>query len=438
MCCSCQPTPEEIVVINKGDGAVEEKIQSTPVPSAQIINTNRWQESYEITDLTCEIDTKIILPETNIFPIYKIKRSSFNENIVDRIIDYFCANATGVRETSATKEELLQQLIQVRRGTYMLDDDGGRWVPYEGQEEDIAHLEDQIEKATPESFSPIGDESTELPVDNTYLLQDGTKTYLNASEDHINIFKKKFGIIQLESWLADGEAIPGEPPNTKIDDVKISEEDAIKIVDVLISDLKIQNLGLAEVEKARIVDDYTSEIISKGWQLTYCRNDSDSIAVNLGSVQGRGVLSFDTEDFVERWNPESISVYIDEDGIQQFLWKYPLEITEILNENISLLPFDDIKERIKKQIKYGFSHTLEKEQISNQFYLSIDKVVLSNVLIPIKDDLSFQMLSPAWLIYYKSYSYIQGDKYEDPLAVFAVNAIDGSSIDLSMRRKDFY
>ena len=50
--------------------------------------------------------------------------------------------------------------------------------------------------------------------------------------------------------------------------------------------LQIHNLGLADIEKARILIDYSFETDSEGWLLTYVRNDGgyDPIAFrNYGS-----------------------------------------------------------------------------------------------------------------------------------------------------------
>lgn len=69
--------------------------------------------------------------------------------------------------------------------------------------------------------------------------------------------------------------------------------------------------------------------------------------------------------------------------------------------------------------------------------MSVDKIVLTNVLMPIKDDLQHQMLAPAWLVYNTLYMYDEGQIIDEIKSVFAVNAIDGSNIDLSMRPRKF-
>jgi len=62
----------------------------------------------------------------------------------------------------------------------------------------------------------------------------------------------------------------------------------------------------------------------------------------------------------------------------------------------------------------------------------VTKVTLTGVMVPIKDELDHQYILPAWLVYYHAVN------EPDYIQVFAVNAIDGSSIDLSMRLKDIF
>lgn len=429
---ACQPTPEEPAVVNKAEGKLEQTIQSAPAPVKRITEETVWQEQYDIPGLRCGINAQITLPEANTFPVYKVKQREFDAELADRIIKYFTAGATGVRETSDTKEELEQQLVQAKRGTYMEDDNGARWEPYEGQEDDIKKLEEQIANAVPETFNDVPGDTISLPVYSTYRMADEKRLYVNAKPAYISIYSEKFGITQMESWLKDGGAIPGEPPGTTID-VNISEEEASEAVNKVAADLGLNNFGIALTEKARIVSDYTAEIVSKGWEITLTRNDGGSIPVSFDSVQMSGLLDFSTEDFVERWRPETILIYVDEKGVRGFYWNNPLEVTDTMNENVSLMPFDDIKKKIKDYIKFGYANSVESGWVNGECNISVDKIVLANVLVPIKDDLEHQMFSPTWLVYYTFYVDYEGKVIDEWKSVFAVNAIDGSSIDLQMR-----
>lgn len=193
--CGCQATPEEPVVINKGDNKLQETIQSTPAPTSidavsQLISESQWVETYEITKLECDIDANIITPDSHVFPVYKVKKRNFDVEIISDIVRYFTVEATGVRVTSTTKEELEQQLILTKRGTYVEDDSGGRWESYEGQQQDIVNLEEQIMNAKSEVFNPLTDDPISLPIDNTYAMANGSRVYIDARENTIRLDRK--------------------------------------------------------------------------------------------------------------------------------------------------------------------------------------------------------------------------------------------------------
>ena len=231
----CQPTPEKEIVINKGDGNLDKIIESEALSTEQdifgnsiqkedivsenssaITSIEKWTETYTINGLTCNIDANIILPNTNVFPVYEVAKREFDIQMVKRIINFFTKDAIGVRESSLTKEELEMLLIQAKRGHYMDNDFESWYEPYEGQEEEIALLEEQIKIAEPELFNQIVDDLS-FPVDNTYDLSGGKRKYVTATEDAIIISSFKYAVLQLESWVMDGGAYPGEPAGTTLD-----------------------------------------------------------------------------------------------------------------------------------------------------------------------------------------------------------------------------
>jgi hypothetical protein len=137
------------------------------------------------------------------------------------------------------------------------------------------------------------------------------------------------------------------------------------------------------------------------------------------------------DNYIERWIPEEISVFIDENGVQYFSWSNPLETVETMNESARLLPFEDIKQRIKQSVKNGFIWTDENTSAEalELLTLHIDKVQLTSVLLPIRDDLKSQYLAPAYIAYYRTVE--EGVFFSEVMIhVFGINAIDGSYIEL--------
>ena len=143
----------------------------------------------------------------------------------------------------------------------MDDDSGGWWEPYEGQDEEIARLEEEIRNAEPEVFDPIPDSPITLPVDNTYSMPGGSRMYIDIRENGINIAGNNFReyMHMPERWLIQGNAYPGEQAGTTLKNVKISEEEARVAANSLISDLDLESFGIAAAEKAVILNTYTFE-----------------------------------------------------------------------------------------------------------------------------------------------------------------------------------
>ena len=435
--CGCQPNPKEEAVINKADNKLQQTIQATPQTSdenqwVKALSEDNWVEEYTLPMLDCQIDARIVLANQDVFPVYKIKRREFDNEFVSNLIQHIVLGATGVRDSSDTKEELEQLLIQVKRGAYVVNDNGGKWEPYEGQEQEISDLEEQIESVKPETFSPINSSNIILPIDKTYQMPDGTRSFITAEKESFRFYKDKYGILQPERWLAN-YAGPNQPEGTTLENVIISQDVAGRTAENFILDLGIVNFGCAYSEKARILNDLTGETVSEGWLVYYARNDGGYLPVNFESLELNGLLDFYTEDYVERWWPETISIYVDQNGIRSFNWSSPLQVVEEMNSDVKLMPFETIKERIRKTIKFGYSQSVDSGTIAGQNYLSIDKIILSDIMVPIIDDLEHQMLQPVWLVFYHDYCFYNDVKIEGSNSVFAINAIDGSNVDLAMR-----
>lgn len=436
---ACQPTPEEDIVVNRGDGALEAAIAATAVPSEQPLlpvdevgqRVEHWTDELTIRGLTCTIDADIVLPDKKVFPVYRVQQRALDAETAAQVLDYFLADATGACETTDTREEVLLDLMAARKGHFVNYPDSmdGTWQPYDGQEEDIARLERALQTVgDDEPFGPVPD-TVPLDTPYTYALPDGKRFRIHVSERELTArayFPR--GFEQAESMVMDGEAYPGEPAGTTLQNVKISQEEAEAAAEAFLEHAGLAYLGLAEAEKARILQSTTYETLSEGWQLTYARSDGGCIPVYYFNQQS-GYLYQRSEDYAPRWYPEALRLYVDENGIQCVNWRFPLEIVETMNENVLLLEFDEIKEQITKAIELGYAYMSEKMGGSRQHEVTVNRIVLTNVLVPMRDTVDYQMLVPAWLVFYQ-----QQMGAAEPLTAFiAVNAVDGSTIDLKVR-----
>ena len=185
-------------------------------------------------------------------------------------------------EAAASEEEVLLDLMAARKGHFVNYPDSmdGTWQPYDGQEEDIARLERALQTVgDDEPFGPVPD-TVPLDTPYTYALPDGKRFRIRVSERELTArayFPR--GFEQAESMVMDGEAYPGEPAGTTLQNVKISQEEAEAAAEAFLEHAGLAYLGLAEAEKARILQSTTYETLSEGWQLTYARSDGGCIPV---------------------------------------------------------------------------------------------------------------------------------------------------------------
>ncbi len=434
---ACQPTPKEPVVISKSGDEFESKIYADALPEYDYTSimdgddVNGWSEEFLVDNMHCYINADIILPESTYLPVCLIETGEFDVQEANEILSHFIRDAEGVREPYLTKEELTIQLIAAKRGEpkYDYENDAFVYEPYEGQQEQIDYLTQQISESHPEIFEKDGFEIQTLTAEKVYKIDNNARRYIHAEKDtfFVTEFNPYYSVIQLQSWIEDDASV--YEPNGFIVQPEISENSAAEQAQELLCSIGLNNTKIAYTEPARVANMYTSEIVSQGWMVITSNNYGKGVPVDLISLRTSGLLNFAQTEYNERWRPESISVYVDGSGVRMFCWEDPVDVVEVLNTNVEILNFSEIKESIRKAVRFGCSQTYFTETKDNYVILTIDKITLSNIAVPVKDSIEYDVLIPAWLV---TYNYKVGD-VEGLESIFAINAIDGSIIDLELR-----
>ena len=94
----CQATPEQDVVIGKGDGQLEEKISQqtdAPLPSDLPESGTRVTEMYkhDSLDITIEVDALVETQDGKTMPAAKVTPYKFTQEDVDRVYEHFVGDA---------------------------------------------------------------------------------------------------------------------------------------------------------------------------------------------------------------------------------------------------------------------------------------------------------------------------------------------------------
>ena len=394
--CGCQATPEKTAVVY--GGGLEEKLQGSPAPFGAYDAPVSWQETLDMkgNDTKVEINVSISVPDVTVFPVYKVKQTEFNDSRIKPLVDYFAKGKDVIKTKEQTKGELEQALILAQK------DNDDEWA---------AQLEEMIETA-PETVPDeiITNWDPTLSPSGSFLAEDGEYAEINVSPDRFGYMKKGFILSESMLSLSDKDAF-GE--------VAISGEDAVAAAQNMLHELGIDYMAADSQEKAKRYASIESafapdqEPLSKGYLIKLARNIDGITGITDHAV---GVYGKEEIHYNAPLYPEEIQVYVDETGkAQSFVWTHPLGIEEKVTENAALLPFEDVKQRIRDMLTFINSYNSEPTEVTS--------IKMNITIVDVKDHPEQAMYVPAWFIYYTvNYGDIQQEY------TLALNAIDGGRV----------
>ena len=422
---ACQPTPEEDIVVNRGDGALEAAIAATAVPSEQPYQApSVWQETMEVGGVICRFDAEVSMSADSAHEVYRVRRRPFDTDVLQSFLQSLSAAPESAYETAETVEQIQAQIEAVLRGEPWDRDRNGNIVyrPYADEEERIAELQAALLQAEQiEMLSPAAVDLSADPFRYTYVLPDGVHWSVGLSENEFFALTYGDARLQPESDVQLGFARFEEPPGTTIGDVSVDVEVAVARAQAALAALGAEHLGVARIEKGRLCSQYQEDILSTGYIVSFARSDGNSIPVDVRKETAVGLLQYEPSEYAPPWSPERAEVYVDVQGVQSIWWTDPVTVTETVNENVALLPFEKIQARVRDLIRYGLSWLPEDAETT----VEVTQIVLSNVLSREKDSRENGLLLPCWIVRYEN-----TDSFGVTMqTVIAVSAIDGSRVD---------
>lgn len=440
MLSACQSTPDTQIIVDKIDDAIDDAVTESSSPSTDPLSEDiaesykapeLWQEEYTLPYFTFHINARINIPEMTQFPILSVKSRMLTAEDALAFISDIVKDAISFSPNIKTKAELEKELMYAKLG--IINPDTGEYGPYPGQAEEIAALERQIAEA-PEKL-PVYDiasfKLTELPASFYFQYSDGRSVETVLFEQGIKINLSGNDILQPERWVIGGNNITGEPAGTTLQNIKITDEEAIEIGRIAIETYSFQNLGLISIEKARLYDSTQHKNTSEGWVLTYGRNDYGYLPFDLSRCADPLTAS---DEYYSPLETEKLQIYIDEKGVQRLTWSNPWDIAEEpVLQGANLLPFDEIQERIRNQLSFEWSWI-----DSENPYFSLDQNVydltLTYCLTPMKNNIEQALLIPAWICRYKMV--VEADNQSLLYNIVAISAIDGARVSPMMNWND--
>lgn len=417
----CVKTPNKEITINKSDCTLENMIMCSPEPFYAYQHPAFLHETMRIHNIDCIFDAEVTIPSNAGFPVWKAQSVAFEDRFITNFVNHYITDPAYVRKNGKTLKDIEDELLAAMRGEVFVDDQGNLYYePFEEQEELVDSLKSEYLSWEDVRFSPEEIDYSIRPFEFTYVTKKAENWVLCVTSD--SFYACAFGpndYLQMNTWVSRGNAYPGEPVGSDIGDLPLEEADAIKIAYQMLTDLNISNLGFVSSEKARFLNCYSYNTLSTGWYLVFCRNDNGAIPEDLYSYSQASPLLFEQESFSEPWLPEILRVYVDTDGIKYIKWDHHYETTECLNKNVTILPFEEIKELIQNYISIGTSWSY-KELPS----LHVKRINLTYACIKARNISDYKLLAPVWIVEYTI------DNKEGRSMLLAINAIDGSRAEL--------
>lgn len=475
---ACASTPKQQLVAQKNndrmeEAAKEEPKQGTSLKEVANTTTSTYDFHYQNEDKTVNIvadQVPVTLPLKDSIPMYHVYSGELSQEFVTKVYDYFFPDGEAYvfTGTDATKDVLEQKIVEIKATIAQTKDDP-ELTEEEKQDiiatnEGILHSLEEEKKTAPEKSTLKLEKRDSTLGEETWGGLSGnftTKFLAVTSKDQKrNLMVISAGADLLvssdiiytdntEYYYSGGAEIPAvKCSDEEKNAVGISEEDARKAAEDFVStvgmDWEIHDILLTKGYKEIESDDPDSPELSYAENYTaYKFIFAQCIDGIETAVTSSNYVPDEREDTYIDWLYESIYVTVDKNGIVEFCWNYPLMTEDTVSENVGILSFDeaaDIFEQMMPLVTQGELEQWNDETVETTADITVTDVRLG--LIRVRDSGSERkgLLTPVWLFYgdytrnfhYKDYP--QGD-YSDlegqPWILLAVNAVDGSVIDIT-------
>ncbi len=464
---ACAKTPEAPIVVQKNKDRLIEKATSEdedrkPLQEAQEETPSDYSFHYQSEDgkVTISAEADVLLPETERIPMYQVSCQGFPQEQVTAIYDYlFQGESTWYAQDNqyytksmadADLEDMRRELERLRADTEMAPD---------RKKNQMDTLQDMIEDREA-NYDNYPDEVQKVPTDSifriaTYDSISGPGEYqiLDARTDGgksllVRSYTDRSAWSALSYTSQTGYKYACEPTTHAISNYNnpvpydsdvpfscaYSYEEAKALAD---------GLFLAAGVDVRLIQ---TELLQGAWdQSKWYENQSLSyddvhnayLFCYSRVIDGISVAATTSEAmYVEDNNPcwlyERIYVTVDSGGISNIEWDFPVTCGDAVNEDVNILPFDEAKRVFEEMAPLIYQGQYAEGKGKTQ--LTVDRVELN--LMRTRDGGGLTGLYvPTWVFYGTQDFGREGFTGEQmlsrsPWIILAVNAVDGSIIDV--------
>ena len=444
---ACQETPEEVIVVKKDMERMIEQAQTMPDTSenGQSLKDKTHADnsvSYELSEdnVSIKVDAPVTIPGGTQMSIVRVTPGDFTQEQVSAIWNTLIVN-TEMFSTSdeMTKSEIESAIISAKEFIAKAENEEAK-ARYNAQ---LSFFE-SIYNAAPEQREAVKADGT---LGTLYMRSYGSsdKTeYIgfqaqdesgavhfvvsNSYEDETGYHDATLSYTRGMSGFSGDGAPTIERYDLEITDDSVPEQaaelgspqSAAEQVQVFFNNTNIP----FDIAFATLNYDGSS-----WYYLFHCTRVIGDIPSAF--IMGESYYEGGSAEYAKTWTHETLTISIDSAGIRNLQWEAPVEITESVVENSSLIAFSDVQKIFDEMmmVTYGFqAHEAESLAIE----VSDIRLEMLRIIEPNAADSG--LLVPAWNFYgTRTIKYIDGaeNATSSNMILLSVNAIDGTIIDLS-------
>lgn len=454
----CVPTPEYESVMNRADGVLEEKLAASPAvvpvsvwaqdesvesgaapesaPAATPFSIaepfpDRWEEEAALRPgLTLSIRADVVQPEAPVYPVLRTEPIGITPAWAQTILETVLPAPVSVAPDEMTKEDWTREFR-----AFMAEADasqgGDRDLISLSQEEidaEAAFYMERIAEA-PERNEPrpVSDyRDLTLSASYIYTLASGEQAYVSVNDSFLSVCRDCCDVPYL---LYETQYASDRVWNRELDrlwkPVTLEWEKAEQTALAALNSLGFSDFAIAEAHPANLMQGRGAhQSVGQGWGFVFLRDCGYPL---LRRFTATSFLTYDETENTQYSRPirESyLELFVDESGLRFFSIDHPRRVQKIENENVALLPFPEVIERLKNTVAFGMYGGSEADPATP----SVWRAVLTTYTTPVRSGDGYYEM-PCWVFLFRPRG---SDAFEEEEQItkeaILINAIDGSVI----------
>lgn len=444
----CQPTPEQAYVVDK---ISDEQLSVTMNPADNTVISEfpkQWTESVSEQHLTIDINAQIEGLSGETLPVIQFHPRVYSQTEVDSFVSYFAAGKKLYSyPAELSKADYRELIAEAQRGE-------------ETDAQYVAELEAMLAKAPDDESKTYIDSQLTLDISAQTGKQvpESGNNFLNAAietgnaDDAVIVVRNYVGgynnatlmayqrgpniltetLMNSDNFEFSSESIKDKYTRL-INGLDLAEAEAKAVAEQTLSDLSMDDFTEVKAQKSILTSFNNSNGICSsrsavaGWCLTYVRQISGVAAAY--DVDAFLNSQTDTSTYSSPITVESVTVFVSNDGVDYFRYIGVLEKSADVSDNVEILSFDEMKDHIKRQLKYTY---LYSQDGNTDVRVEIDHLQLVYAYIRVKDSSSELYAIPAWHISGTMGPVLNGEIANGTSVDLLLSAIDGGNIEFGV------